>query len=238
MSWVSKEEDAQRLHEDLFRGQEELQAEVEALTERVAALEQQMSQLLERMAAPPPQAPEPEVVHWVTPEDSTEPEPEETVQAPAEEEVQAVGRQILARLEDLLNEAPDSLLRPLQSARDEVGQLLEERPPEELAALRGRLATVLVPELVELCEAARRLEDPDLPFFSSLEPRLSLLSRAAGLEEIQPAPGSPYLPEEQNALKVVRSSDPAQRDRVDRCVSRGFRYDGKLIKKAEVIVFL
>lgn len=139
---------------------------------------------------------------------------------------------LLDTLDELVRESPNSLHRSIAQAQDEIRRLLDH--PEEHA----RLATVVIPELIEVCEAARRTHDPDLPFFSALDARLTRLALSVGLEEIMPGPGSPYLPAEQNALKVVRSSDPAQRDRVDRCVSRGFRYAGKLLKKAEVIVFL
>jgi hypothetical protein len=139
----------------------------------------------------------------------------------------------------LTEEAPESLLSPLETLAGEAQRIAgSDGSVDELRLALTNLITLLVPELVELCEASRRSLDPDLPFFGSLDGRLTSLAQAAGLEEIRPGPGSAYDPAEQNALKVVRSPDPSQRDRVDRCVSRGFKHEGRLLKKAEVVVYL
>jgi len=128
----------------------------------------------------------------------------------------------------------------LKKLRDQVKEVLDTqlRTPEELERLHERLIKVLVPEFIEVLEAGRRSGDPNLPYFRELEDRIGALLEAAELEEIRPAPGTMYRPAEQNLLKAVRSDEPNLRDQVERCVNRGFRYRGELVKKAEVTVFL
>ncbi len=161
---------------------------------------------------------------------------------PADPEHRALwefARRIEQAARALIDEAPDALLSPLETLAGEAQRIASsDAGMDELRLALVNLSTLLVPELVELCEASRRSHDPDLPFFGTLDGRLTTLAQAAGLEEIRPASGSPYNPNEQNALKVVRGTDPSQRDRVDRCVSRGFRHEGRLLKKAEVVVYL
>lgn len=207
-----------QMRQELFHLQEEFQRE---LVERLHAENRQLRERLEVLerrlgsgeAAPPAD--------------------------PEQRQLWESARRIEAVTLALLEEAPESLLSPLETLRGEAQRVaMGQAPLDELRLALVNLVTLLVPELVELCEAARRSEDPDLPFFARLDARLEELARASGLEEIRPGPGSAYDPAEQNALKVVRSSDPAQRDRVDRCVSRGFRHAGKLLKKAEVVVYL
>lgn len=158
---------------------------------------------------------------------------------PEHRAVWEIARRVEAVCRDLLEEAPDSLLSPLETLAGEAQRIgRTDGPVEELRLAMTNVITLLVPELVELCEASRRGLDPDLPFFGSLDGKLTALTRAAGLEEIRPAPGSLYDPSEQNALKVVRGTDPGQRDRVERCVARGYRHEGRLLKKAEVVIYL
>lgn len=128
----------------------------------------------------------------------------------------------------------------LKKLREQVKEVIDTQAlsPEALERLHLRLVKVLVPEFVEVLEAGRRSGDPNLPFFRELEERLSALLEAAELEEIRPAPGTMYRPAEQNLLKAVRSDEQNLRDQVERCVNRGFRYRGELVKKAEVTVFL
>lgn len=211
-------EEVWRVREELFHTQEEFQRElVERLLGENRELRHRLEALERRLGAgevAPPADPEGRSL-WET------------------------ARRIEEAARVLAEEAPDALLSPLETLAGEAQRIagtdgaLDER---RLALMN--LITLLVPELVELCEASRRSHDPDLPFFGSLDARLAALVQAAGLHEIRPGPGSPYDPAEQNALKVVRSNDPSQRDRVDRCVSRGFRHEGRLLKKAEVVVFL
>ena len=128
----------------------------------------------------------------------------------------------------------------LKKLREQVREALDSqaRTPQELERMHGRLVKVLVPEFIEVLEAGRRSGDPNLPFFRQLEERMATLIEAAELEEIRPTPGTMYRPAEQNLLKAVRSDEPNLRDQVERCVNRGFRYRGELVKKAEVTVFL
>lgn len=101
---------------------------------------------------------------------------------------------------------------------------------------RPRTQAQLVVELVELCEESRRSADLTLPFYESLEDRLQQLVSEAGLEPIQPHRGDPYRIQEHMILKSVRGD--GSRDSVERCLKRGFRFQGHLLKKAEVSVFL
>lgn len=211
-------EEVWRVREELFHTQEEFQRElVERLLHENRELRGRVEALERKLGggeAVPPADPEHRAL-W------------------------EVARRVEAVCRELAEEAPDMLLSPLETLAGEAQRIGQsDGPLDELRLALTNVVTLLVPELVELCEASRRSLDPDLPFFGALDGKLTALTKAAGLEEIRPASGSLYDPSEQNALKVVRSSDPSQRDRIDRCVSRGYRHEGRLLKKAEVVVYL
>jgi hypothetical protein len=94
----------------------------------------------------------------------------------------------------------------------------------------------LVVEIVELCEESRHDGDLSHAFYDTMEERLAQLTEAVGLEPILPAPGTPYSPQEQLVLRSVRGN--GRRDTVERCLKRGFRFQGQLLKKEEVTLNL
>lgn len=122
-------------------------------------------------------------------------------------------------------------------------QVLEEAsarsaPESERTAAFERLATTLVPEIIELCENSRRSQDTGELFYETLDERIEELMEACELEPIAPEPGEAYQNSLHNAVRVVRTPDASRRDTVDVCLGRGFRWRGRLLRKAEVTVYL
>lgn len=128
-------------------------------------------------------------------------------------------------LADLERAAPDDLKRELANT---LSALRAASHPREQAQL--------VVELVELCEESRRTGDLSHGFYDDLDDRLERLTGGVGLEAIRPAAGQPYKAGEHMILRSVRGGGP--RDTVERCLKRGFRWQGQLLKKAEVSVYL
>ncbi len=142
--------------------------------------------------------------------------------------------QLAYHLETLLKEAPKRLLRTVRPTCEEAIALAQDDDP----AARERLSTVLIPELVELCENARRTEDTGELFYETLPARLEAVMEECELEPIRPSRGAPYQTVLHNAVRVVRCQESELRDTVELCLSPGFRWRGSLLKKAEVTIFL
>jgi hypothetical protein len=102
-------------------------------------------------------------------------------------------------------------------------------------SIPSRPAAFAAVELIELVEEEKRQSDLDLPFFShwdELEPQLLALVQ---LESLLPQPGESYRSPEQ---VVVRTARGGQRDTIERCLRCGFRFQGQLLRKAEVSIFV
>ncbi|CAN0250712.1 unnamed protein product, partial [Phaeothamnion confervicola] len=69
-----------------------------------------------------------------------------------------------------------------------------------------------------------------------LDERLERLTGSLQLEAIRPSAGQPYKAGEHMILRSVRGG--GNRDTIERCLKRGFRWQGQLLKKAEVSVYL
>ena len=133
------------------------------------------------------------------------------------------GGGIWSRLLGLPSQAPF-----LQRFQQSVQLIQQESIPSRPAAF----AAV---ELIELVEEEKRQSDLDLPFFShwdELEPQLLALLQ---LESLLPQPGESYRSPEQ---VVVRTARGGQRDTIERCLRCGFRFQGQLLRKAEVSIFV
>ena len=128
---------------------------------------------------------------------------------------------------DLEREAPPDLISMLRPTLRALQADWEQRPSKQLALLGV--------ELVELCEEVRRSADLSHPFFDNLESRLQQVTSELGLEAIWPNPGEAYRAADHLILQTLRGG---ARDSVERCLKRGFRFQGQLLKKAEVSVFL
>ena len=139
----------------------------------------------------------------------------------------ATGGNSSGLFESLEKEAPAELLSVLRPTLKNLKQGLQ---------LTEKHRAQLVIELVELCEESRRSADLSHPFYDNLEDRLQQLTSGVGLEAIQPGPGDAYRAAEHLILRTVRGE--GSRDTVERCLKRGFRFQGQLLKKAEVSVFL
>lgn len=133
------------------------------------------------------------------------------------------------RLRGLLRDAPAQLQRVLKSVIEEA---VERVGDEEV------MATRFIPEIVELCENSSRTSDTGELFFQTLDERLQELLDAYSLEVVKPSHGEPFQTALHNAVRVVRGAEPQRRDQVELCLSPGFRWKGRLLKKAEVTVFL
>lgn len=237
---------------ELSRLRQELREEREARKALEKLVESQRPVVAEDWDIPDVPLPPPEAVGWSKTADRVLLKLNELTQ-PAPAPLKANLEPTLAEATDLARALKGALRKDLEltvpitrkspvlkKLREQVKEAIDTqaRSPEELERLHARLVKVLVPEFVEVLEAARRSGDPNLPFFRELEERIAALLEAAELEEIRPAPGTMYRPAEQNLLKAVRSDEPNLRDQVERCVNRGFRYRGELVKKAEVTVYL
>lgn len=153
---------------------------------------------------------------------------------PVEADGNAPAARVWRALEGLMRDAPDRLNRSLESVAREISALVAR---EDEATLE-RLATNLVPEVIELCQDSRRSGDTGELFYETLEDRFEEMMEACELEPIAPEPGEAYQNSLHNAVRVVRTGEPAKRDTVELCLSRGFRWRGRLLRKAEVSVYL
>ncbi|MGE4207278.1 MAG: nucleotide exchange factor GrpE [Vulcanimicrobiota bacterium] len=137
-------------------------------------------------------------------------------------------------LDELLEQAPSKLARSIGPTCREAREL----SLQDQSDARERLASQLIPELVELCENVRRTESTGELFYETLESRLDAIMAECGLEPIRPARGDGFQTVLHNAVRVVRGSERDSRDTIELCLSPGFRWKGNLLKKAEVTVFL
>lgn len=144
------------------------------------------------------------------------------------------GARVWRALEGLMRDAPGRLKRSLESVAREVAALAARG---DEAALE-RLATNLVPEVIELCQDSRRSGDTGELFYETLEDRFEEMMEACELEPIAPEPGDAYQNALHNAVRVVRTGESSKRDTVELCLGRGFRWRGRLLRKAEVSVYL
>lgn len=208
------EQKLRQLEQDCTRA---LEAETEARQSSLEELQRMLATREAELVPPEPLAP-------------LEPDPEEPPN-----ELASRAHVIQRELACILQEAPARLGKTLDSTYREVVEIATALATPGNEDDFNRLATTLVPEVVELCDGE---EDTGSAFFDGLEGRLDQLIEAAGLEIIRPQPGSAYQPAEHNAIRVVRTDDASLRDKIERCVGRGFRRDGKLLKKAEVTVYL
>ena len=133
--------------------------------------------------------------------------------------------QLAELVAELQGSAPAELQQELSST---LTALRESGNPREQAQL--------VVELVELCEESRRTGDFSHAFYEDLEGRLERLTSSLQLEVIRPSAGQAYKQQEHMILRSVRGGGP--RDTIERCLKRGFRWQGQLLKKAEVSVYL
>ena len=140
--------------------------------------------------------------------------------------------------------APGNLWELASALRKAAPTPLAEELKATCAALReavergaaNKAQAQLIVEIVELCEESRRGANLADPFYEKMEERLASLIEQAQLEPVVPHAGQVYRPQEHLVLRSVRGT--GVRDTVERCQKRGFRWQGQLLKKAEVSVFL
>lgn len=125
---------------------------------------------------------------------------------------------------DFLDGCPESLKRELEPTL------------QAMSGADDKTRAHLVLEVLDLCEEARKHSDPNLPFFRDLPVRLQGLVEAAGLEPVVPQPGDAYRSSEHMVLRTVRGD--GARDTVERCLRKGYRFRGQLLRKAEVSLHL
>ena len=139
--------------------------------------------------------------------------------------------QSMGRLDQLVERAPEALRQKLIPLLSRMEELLERGAREELI-------TVKLPELVELCHHHRVKSDTGELFYSMAEEILAETLEHYELETIQPVKGEKFLPSKHRAVRVTRSQDPGLRDQIEMCIVPGFQWHDRLVKKAQVTVFL
>jgi hypothetical protein len=70
-----------------------------------------------------------------------------------------------------------------------------------------------------------------------LEAKLQTLLRAAGIENIAPSPGEPFRAGEHTVLQTRPSPDRSAANTVASLVTRGFRKDGRVFRRASIILY-
>lgn len=137
----------------------------------------------------------------------------------------------LGGLDQMLEQAPAKLGPRLQPVVARIHQLLQSGELEELV-------TVKIPELVELCHHERLKSDTGELFYVMADEVLDDLLNQFGVEKIQPSKGEKFLASRHRAVRVTRTQEAGLRDQVELCLNPGFEWNGRLLKKAEVVVFL
>lgn len=125
---------------------------------------------------------------------------------------------------DLFAGLPTSLEKRLEP-------LLAQDPPTEP---RGRAEWLL--EISENVEDFLRYEGDDWSDSASFLERLQQLEQKCGLQRLIPQEGDTV----DNQLHLILQSvpNPERRDQVARCARPGFVYDGEMLRRAEVVVYL
>ncbi len=150
---------------------------------------------------------------------------------PGPEAPPAAASSDLKALDRLLEQAPPKLKPRLSPVVSRIHQLYESQELEELV-------TVKLTELVELCHHEKLKSDTGELFYVMADDILDELLAHFGVEKIQPTKGEKLQSSRHRAVRVTRTQDPSLRDQVEICLNPGFEWNGRLIKKAEVVVFL
>lgn len=100
-----------------------------------------------------------------------------------------------------------------------------------------RLLEVLVPAVLDLCEPEPEQVDGVI-VRRPLDGQLRALLDAAGLEDVCPAPRDAYDAKTQTVVSVVASADADLKNRLAGCFKRGFRREGRVVRRAAVTRFL
>jgi len=127
-------------------------------------------------------------------------------------------------LPDWLRQVPPDLEKRLQP-------LLNQSVPEEP---RQRAQWIL--EISENVEDFLRYQSEDWPDSAPYLERLSEVQERCGLQRLTPQEGDLL----DNRLHLVLQSMPNanRRDQVARCARPGFTYEGEILRRAEVVVYL
>lgn len=125
---------------------------------------------------------------------------------------------------DLFKKLPPALQKRLQP-------LLQDPPPE---APRQRAQWLL--EISENVEDYLRYEGDDWPDSGPFLEQLQNYQEECGLQRVVPQEGESV----DNRLHLVLQTlpNPEKRDQIARCARPGFAYDGDLLRRAEVVVYL
>jgi hypothetical protein len=107
--------------------------------------------------------------------------------------------------------------------------------PIRTEVIPSRAAAFAAVELIELVEEEKLQSDLDLPFFGLWDELQTQLLDALQLESLVAQSGDRYSSPEQI---VVRTARGGERDTIERCLRCGFKFQGQLLRKAEVSIFV
>lgn len=162
-------------------------------------------------------------------------------------------KQLRTALSEVLERAPAGLRRRLKTRADTVVEVAErmealmtyletgratdqgllswaERREEELTNLYQQV----IPGILDTCDEVGA-GYPD--FEGATTEQKGILLKVCDLQEIRPQPGTQFNAQLHTLVNTERARDPALRNTIASCSTRGFKRSGELIRKPEVTVY-
>lgn len=100
------------------------------------------------------------------------------------------------------------------------------------------LAESLVPSFIDACLTYAKDHGSDAgEFRRRLPEQIAAVEKLVGLTPIDPGKGDAFNPDRHAVLKLIRADDPSLLDRVASCQTKGYAYNGTVIRKAMVVLY-